>query len=76
MLAAIVAGIAVPGLIYWQGGIESASLVLFGPLLFPVYLIFVATVLSVWLGFDKGPGDLRAVDPEDIERTEWERRLP
>lgn len=32
---------------------------------FPVYLVFVASLLSVWLGFDKDVTNLRPVYRED-----------
>lgn len=32
---------------------------------FPVYLVFVASLLSVWLGFDKDVTDLRPVYREE-----------
>lgn len=59
--AAAIAGLAGVGLLYWLGAI---TLVLAGYMLlvlFPVYLVFVATVLSVWLGYDKDASDLRPV---------------
>jgi hypothetical protein len=33
--------------------------------LFPVYLVFVASVLSVWLGYDKDTTSLRPVYRKD-----------
>lgn len=75
MLLAIGAGIAGLGLFYWAGVIDRFLLTVLGVLLFPVYLIFVALVLSLWLGYDKGPTDVRRVDSEEVETTDWERKL-
>ena len=59
--AGAIFGIAVIATLYWFGIIE---LLLAGYallLLFPVYLIFVAAALSVWLGYDKDATALRPV---------------
>ena len=59
--AGAIFGIAVIAALYWFGIIE---LLLAGYallLLFPVYLIFVAAALSVWLGYDKDATALRPV---------------
>jgi hypothetical protein len=54
-------GLAVIGLLYWAGslGVVMAGYALL--LLFPVYLVFVAAVLSRWLGYQKGTESLRPV---------------
>lgn len=60
-----IAGLAVVGLLYWAGSID---LVLAGYallLLFPVYLVFVAVVLSRWLGYDQDVTSLRPVRRPD-----------
>jgi hypothetical protein len=49
------------GFLYWAGQL---TLLLVGFVLvvvFPVYLVFAASVLSVWLGYNKGVTDLRPV---------------
>jgi len=59
--AGAIFGIAVIATLYWFGIID---LLLAGYallLLFPVYLIFVAAALSVWLGYDKDATALRPV---------------
>jgi len=54
-------GLAAVGLLYWAGslGVVMAAYALL--LLFPVYLVFVAAVLSRWLGYDRGVESLRPV---------------
>jgi hypothetical protein len=61
LLAAAVAGLAGLGVLYWQGvlGPTTAAYVLLA--LYPIYLVLVASVLSVWLGYDKDATDLRPV---------------
>lgn len=64
IVTASVAALAVVGALYWAGEL---SLPLAGftlIVLFPVYLVFVASVLSVWLGYNKGIADLRPVYEE------------
>jgi hypothetical protein len=59
--AAAIVGLALIGTLYWFGVIE---LLLAGYallLLFPVYLVFAAAVLSVWLGYSKDATALRPV---------------
>jgi len=59
--AGAIIGLATIVALYYFGVIE---LVLAGYallLLFPVYLVFVAAVLSVWLGYDKDATALRPV---------------
>lgn len=61
-------GLTVIGLLYWVGVLQVLSLGYTLLLLFPTYLVVVACLLSVWLGYDKGPASLRPVvqsdDPE------------
>ena len=59
--AGAIVGLAVALLLYWYG---TLTLFAFGYvllLLYPVYLVLVATVLSVWLGYDKDVTSLRPV---------------
>lgn len=61
MIAAGLAGLVGVGLLYWAG-LMSATLLAFTLLLcYPVYLVFVASALSVWLGYGKDETDLRPV---------------
>ncbi len=68
--AAAVVALAVVGWLYWTGelaGYVSAFVVV---VLFPVYMLLVASALSKWLGFGKGPADLRRVRREQTETGE------
>ena len=61
MYAGAIIGLAAIGALFFVGAL---SLVLLGyalVLLFPVYLVIVATVLSVWLGYDQDAASLRPV---------------
>ena len=71
--ASVLALLAVAGL-YWIG-VASLGVVAFTLLVgFPIYLIYVASLLSVWLGFDKQPTDLRPVYRERDESNAVSRR--
>ncbi len=61
MMSGVVVGLVVLGFSYWSGVLTlvHTGYALFA--LFPVYLVFVASVLSVWLGFDADASDLRPV---------------
>lgn len=59
--ASAIFGVAVIGTLYW---FDIINLLLAGYallLLFPVYLVFVASALSVWLGYNKDATSLRPV---------------
>jgi hypothetical protein len=61
ILTAAVAALALLGALYWFGQL---TLVLVGfhlLVVFPVYLVLAASLLSVWLGYDKDASDLRPV---------------
>ncbi|WP_435183673.1 hypothetical protein [Halobellus sp. EA9] len=65
VVAGAIVGLAVIGLLYWTGAL---TLLLFAytlALLFPVYLVLVAVVLSVWLGYDR---DATALRPVKVDR--------
>ena len=65
IIAAALAGLAGIGLLYWTGTI---ALLLAGyslVLLFPLYLVAAAVVLSVWLGYNTDATDLRPVYRND-----------
>lgn len=62
MIAGGIVGLVGVGLMYWFGML---SLLLTGYVmlvLFPPYLILVATVLSVWLGYNQDATSLRPVN--------------
>lgn len=61
IVAASVGAFAVMGLLYWSGALTLPLVVFTLLVLFPVYLVFVASALSVWLGYSKGVTDLRPV---------------
>jgi hypothetical protein len=61
ILASAVIGLAGIGLLYWFGSITLVIAAFVLVLLFPVYLVVVATVLSRWLGYDKDHTALRPV---------------
>lgn len=61
MVASAVGGLTGIATLYWLGVLSPlfAGYVLI--LLFPVYLVFTATALSVWLGYNKDVTSLRPV---------------
>lgn len=61
MLAAIVVGLAVLGVLYLQDVLTTVTALYALFALFPIYLVLVASALSVWLGYDKDVTDLRPV---------------
>jgi hypothetical protein len=66
--AAASIGLAGTGALYWTGVLTTPMLAFTLLLCFPVYLVLAASVLGVWLGFDKDATDLRPVHRER-ERT-------
>jgi hypothetical protein len=64
VVAAVMAWLGALALLYWAGAVTplAAGVVLL--CLSPVYLIVVAVVLSVWLGYDKDATALRPVTRE------------
>jgi len=62
--AAAVAGLGVVGFCYWFGLLDPVALGYLLVLVFPLYLVFAASALSVWLGYDKDATDLRPVSRE------------
>ena len=69
MAAAVVVGLVGVGALYWAGLLSPALLGFTLVICFPVYLVFAASVLSVWLGFDKDATDLRPVRREQLDRS-------
>lgn len=65
---ATLGGLAGLGILYWKGplSIFSGIHVTITLSLFPVYLVFVAVLLGVWLGYDADETDLRPAT-EDFE---------
>ncbi len=61
MMAAVVAGLCAVALVYQYGAVSLYVLAYTVLILAPIYLVLVASVLSVWLGFDKDVTDLRPV---------------
>lgn len=61
LIAGAVVGLFVAGALYWVGTLGPLALGYVVVALFPVYLIVVAVVLSVWLGYDKDATTLRPV---------------
>ncbi|WP_254274558.1 hypothetical protein [Haloarcula marina] len=59
--AGAIVGLVTIGALYWFGIIELLFAGYALLCLFPVYLIFVAAGLSVWLGYDKDATALRPV---------------
>ncbi len=61
IFAAVSVGVAGLGILYFVGRLSLAHLgvsVLLGG---PIYLLVVAILLSIWLGYDKDASDLRPV---------------
>jgi len=61
IVAAVLLGLAGIGLLYWSGILTSALAGYTLVVLFPIYLVLAATVLSIWLGYDKDETSLRPV---------------
>lgn len=61
MLTAVVVGLAALGALYLQDVLTATTTLYSLIALFPIYLILVASALSVWLGYDKDATDLRPV---------------
>lgn len=61
MITGGIVGLLVVGALYWTGVFTPLALGYILIALFPVYLIVVAVLLSVWLGYDKDITALRPV---------------
>lgn len=70
VIAGAILGFAVLGLSFWGGVVGPIGLGYLLLAVFPVYMVFVTVLLSVWLGYDKDETALRPVyrekesDPE------------
>jgi len=71
---AVGAGLAAVGLLFGLGYLSLSDTIIVLLLIFPVYLIFTATALSVWLGYDTDQTDLTRVteEVETEENDSWE----
>ena len=72
---AAVGGVVVAALLYWSGAlsVSDGAHVVHTLVLFPVYLVAVAALLGVWLGYDTDASDLVRVRRE-AEPTESHER--
>jgi len=61
MVAAVVGGLSVLAALYLHGALTATTGLYVLLALFPIYLVIAASVLSVWLGYDKDATDLRPV---------------
>ncbi len=61
MVAAAALALGALGALYWAGMLSPIAAGFALLAVFPVYLVFAASVLSVWLGYDKDETDLRPV---------------
>jgi len=61
IVASAVGGLTGIATLYWLGVLSPLFAGYVLVLLFPVYLVFVATALSVWLGYNKDTTSLRPV---------------
>lgn len=73
ILVAAVAAFAALGFLYWAGMLAPFLVVFALVVLFPVYLLVVASVLSKWLGYDRDVSDLRRVRRDEGSQSGWER---
>lgn len=68
VLASAILGLAVIWLLTWVGAARDIQLAYLLLVVFPMYLLVVAAVLSAWLGFGKDATSLRPVHrPKDSE---------
>ncbi|ERG91198.1 MAG: hypothetical protein J07HQW1_01230 [Haloquadratum walsbyi J07HQW1] len=61
IIAGAIVGIAAIAVIYMLGNTSVWFIGYVVVILFPVYLVVVAAILSVWLGYDVDPGQLEPV---------------
>ncbi|PSQ08520.1 hypothetical protein BRC93_15250 [Halobacteriales archaeon QS_5_70_15] len=79
VLAAAVVALAVVGFLYWIGEFTPLLVGFTLIVLFPVYMLLAASVLSKWLGYDRDVSDLRRVRREvgeDGSDHRWGRGRP
>jgi hypothetical protein len=68
--AAAVLGLAAVGSLYWTGALAGDAAGFVVVLLFPAYMLVVASALAKWLGYDKGPRNLRRVTRDENADSE------
>ena len=73
---AIVGAFVCLGALYWFEVLTPLFVGVTLVVLFPIYLLVVASVLSVWLGYDRDPSDLRRVRRPDAPRSLLELDRP
>jgi len=73
ILVAAVGGLAAVGSLYWTGALAPLLVGFTLVVLFPVYLLVAAAVLSKWLGYDRDVSDLRRVRQKDSAESSWGR---
>lgn len=61
MITAALAALTFIAALYWVGLTDVVGVAYALLILFPVYLVFAASALSVWLGYNKDATDLRPV---------------
>ncbi len=61
MVAAAVLGLAGIGALYAAGVVDPVLIGYTVVLVFPLYMVFAASVVNVWLGYGKDATDLRPV---------------
>jgi hypothetical protein len=73
ILVAAVGALAAVGSLYWTGALTPLLVGFTLVVLFPVYLLVAAAVLSKWLGYDRDVSDLRRVGREEAAESPWGR---
>jgi hypothetical protein len=68
-----IAWLAALGLLYWTGALTPLLVGFALVVLFPVYLLLAAAVLSKWLGYDRDATHLRRVTEKRGSQSAWER---
>ena len=76
ILVAAIGALAVVGLLHWNGTLTPLLVGFALVVLFPVYLLVAASVLSKWLGYDRDASDLQRIRTEDGGRSRWGRGRP
>jgi len=61
MIAAAILGLTGVGVLWWAGLLDYVLLGYLLVLVFPLYLVFAASAINVWLGYGKDATDLRRV---------------
>jgi len=64
VFAVVIAGLAVIGLLFWTGTLDAVTTVYALVVVFPMYVVVGASIVSAWAGLDKDATDLRPVTRE------------